>query len=308
MTFTATFTLDEASALRLSAAFEADGALSGLPLDLHESSPGRWQLIVYLAAAPDGPLRGRLQNLARSVLGQGVKVDVTELPDQDWVAKSLAGLKPVRAGRFLVHGRHDRKKLRLNDIGIEIEAGQAFGTGHHGTTTGCLRMIDRVVRSRPVSSALDLGTGTGVLGIAIAKATKARVLASDVDPLAVDVARANIRLNGASGFMRLIVAAGVGLATFREHAPFDLVVANILAGPLVELAPAIRRLVAPGGTVVLSGLIPDQRARIIAAYRGQGLRPVDALILEGWLTLAFRRPSNQTGGAVSRPHGAVSRC
>ena len=289
VTFTATVTLDEANALRLSAALEADAALSSLPLDLHERSAGCWQLIIYLAETPR-PLVRALESLARPALGRTVTFDIEELPNDDWVARSLAGLKPIRAGRFLVHGRHDRNRLRPNDIGIEIEAGQAFGTGHHGTTIGCLRAIDRLARARPVHSALDLGTGTGVLGIAIAKATKARILASDIDPVAVDVARANVRLNGASRFMRVIVAAGLDLATFRAHAPFDLIVANILAGPLVKLAPAVRRLLAPSGTVILSGLLPEQRARIIAAYRGQGLRVVDSLIVEDWLTLTFRRP------------------
>ena len=160
----------------------------------------------------------------------------------------------------------------MNETGIEIEAGQAFGTGHHGTTAACLVEIDRVARQRPIRNALDLGTGSGVLAIAIAKAAKARVVASDIDPLAAKIANENARLNGVGRLVTTIAAAGLGRNAIRARGPFDLIVANILAGPLVALAPSIRRSLAPGGTLILSGLLPEQRRRIVAAYRGQGLR------------------------------------
>ena len=186
------------------------------------------------------------------------------------MAKSLEGLKPVRAGRFLVFGRHDRDRLKPNDLGIEIEAGQAFGTGHHGTTAGCLIAIAQEAKTRPIRNALDVGSGSGVLAIALAKLAKARVLASDIDPVATRVAEENVRLNGVAAHVRCITAAGLNGRAFAERTPADLIVANILAGPLAALAPAIRRAVAPGGTVILSGLLPEQRARIVATYRAAG--------------------------------------
>ncbi|MBZ0228103.1 MAG: 50S ribosomal protein L11 methyltransferase, partial [Bauldia sp.] len=185
----------------------------------------------------------------------------------------------------------------VNDLAIEIEAGQAFGTGHHGTTAGCLVAIDRLAKSRRIANALDIGTGSGVLAIAIARRAKAPVLASDIDPVAVAVARENVAKNGAAGFVETFTAAGLGDRRFAARAPFDLIVANILAGPLAALAPAIRRKLANGGTVILSGLLPDQKARIVSAYRRQGLRLVGALVLDGWLTLTFVRPA---GRAVDR--------
>ena len=166
--------------------------------------------------------------------------------------------------------------VRPNDIGIEIEAGQAFGTGHHGTTAGCLLAIEREAKARPIRNALDVGTGSGVLAIALARLAKARVLASDIDPVATRVAAENVRLNGVAGFVRCITAVGLAGRAFAGSAPYDLVVANILAGPLAALAPAIRRAVAPGGTVILSGLLPAQRARILATYRMSGLVCVSA--------------------------------
>ena len=146
---------------------------------------------------------------------------IAALPETNWVAKSLEGLKPVRAGRFLVHGAHDRDKLRPNDIGIEIEAGEAFGTGHHGTTAGCLLAIERAVRTRPIRNALDIGTGSGVLAIAIAKLAHIPVLASDIDPVATRVAAANVRLNGVHPEVRVVTAAGIGGRIFRATRPLS---------------------------------------------------------------------------------------
>jgi ribosomal protein L11 methyltransferase len=179
--------------------------------------------------------------------------------------------------------------VRANDIGIEIEAGQAFGTGHHGTTAGCLMAIDRLANQRAVRNVLDLGTGSGVLAIGAAKRTKARVVASDIDPIAVQVAEENVRLNGEASRIRTVVAAGMDSTTISRFAPYDLIVANILAGPLVTLAPALRRHIAPGGTIILSGLLSSQQRRVAAAYRAQGLRFISADVLEDWVTLVVRR-------------------
>jgi ribosomal protein L11 methyltransferase len=229
--------------------------------------------------------------LTRGLFGAAARAfEIAPLPEADWVAKSLEGLRPVRAGRFLVHGAHDRDKRRPNDIGIEIEAGEAFGTGHHGTTAGCLIAIERTIRNRPIRNALDVGTGSGVLAIAIARLAHVPVLASDIDPVATRVAKANVRLNGVQPEVRVVTAAGLGTRVFRANAPFDLIVANILAGPLVGLAPSIRRVLAPGGTVILSGLLPPQTNRVAAAYRAAGLRFARAEQREEWMTLTFTLP------------------
>ncbi len=298
MTHTARLAATEPECLAVVEAAAEDERLGGLAADVTEFAPGRWQVIFYFAAKPDRDDRAALRRAAATVLGaKAPPFAIAALPDADWVAKSLKGLKPVRAGRFLVHGSHDRAGHRVNDLAIEIEAGQAFGTGHHGTTAGCLVAIDRLAKSRRIANALDIGTGSGVLAIAIARRAKAPVLASDIDPLAVAVARENVAKNGAAGFVETFTAAGLGDRRFAARAPFDLIVANILAGPLAALAPAIRRKLANGGTVILSGLLPDQKARIVSAYRRQGLRLVGALVLDGWLTLTFVRPA---GRAVDR--------
>jgi ribosomal protein L11 methyltransferase len=289
MTKIAKYLLTEAQANALAAATDLDETLSALPVGTGEANKG-WQFTLYLSGADDAGEIAALKALAGKTLGGKLDAPTVEtLPDTDWVAKSLEGLAPVRAARFVVHGSHDRLKRHANEIGIEIEAGEAFGTGHHGTTAGCLMAIDRVARSRPVRSALDIGTGSGVLAIAIAKATKARVLASDIDPVATRVARENVKLNGVASHVTTVTAGDLKSALFRSAGPFDLIVANILAGPLIALAPSIARHLAPGGTLILSGLIPEQRARILAAYRGLGLGLMRSSVLNDWLTLTFRR-------------------
>ncbi|MCG6116576.1 MAG: 50S ribosomal protein L11 methyltransferase, partial [Mesorhizobium sp.] len=189
----------------------------------------------------------------------------------DWMQSVLADLKPVRAGRFLVHGAHDRARVAANDIGIEIEAGQAFGTGHHGTTAGCLTMIGDIVRRKAPRRALDLGTGSAVLAIAIARLQRIPVLATDIDPVAVAVARDNVRANGVSSLVHTAVAVGLNGPAFADGGRFDLIVANILAGPLMRLAPAMERRLATGGDIVLSGILARQRQAVLAAYRDQAL-------------------------------------
>jgi ribosomal protein L11 methyltransferase len=282
MSYTATLVLPERQAGALAERIADDPLLGARGLDASELAPGRWQIILYFEDAPDGQERAALARLGRFA--------VAELPDVDWVAKSLAGLKPVRAGRFLVHGAHDRDTAKANDIAIEIEAGEAFGTGHHGTTAGCLIEIERIAKARPIRNALDVGTGSGVLAIAIARLTGAPVVAGDIDPVAVRVARENVRLNSAAAQVRVVAAAGLRHAAIAAGAPYDLIVANILAGPLAAMAPAIARYAAKGGTVILSGLLPDQRQRIVAAYRGAGLRLLRSSVLDGWLTIVLDRP------------------
>jgi ribosomal protein L11 methyltransferase len=219
---------------------------------------------------------------------------------RDWVAASLAGLKPVSAGRFLVHGAHDRPGVPAHRVGIEVEAALAFGTGHHGTTRGCLLALDGLLkrglrparpRRRPGQGAriLDIGTGTGVLAIAAAKALRTRVLASDIDRRAVDVARANAQLNSVGVLVEVVHAGGLSARRLRERAPFDLVFANILLPPLKRLAAPIAHVLAPGAHVVLSGLLAAQAPAALAAYGAQGLALAACIPLDEWVTLVLTR-------------------
>ncbi len=227
------------------------------------------------------------------------------LPATDWVRKSLEGLQPVEAGRFVVHGAHARARVAPNRVRIQIEAALAFGTGHHGTTRGCLLALDRFVKARRNRRAagapsavrrrggspvvLDLGTGTGVLAIAAAKALRQAVLASDIDPRAVGIARDNARINGVAHCVSAIHAAGLGARRFRAAAPFGLIFANILLDPLKGLATPMAHLVARNGQVVLSGLLAGQASAALASYRARGLALAHRIPLEGWVTLVLVR-------------------
>jgi ribosomal protein L11 methyltransferase len=230
----------------------------------------------------------------------------------DWVQASLAGLTPVAAGRFMVHGAHDRGRVPPNRIGIEIEAALAFGTGHHGTTRGCLMALDRLAKRRPKgagskASVLDLGTGSGVLAIAAARSLRRPVLASDNDARAVRAARANARLNRTGAAVEVIRADGFTARRFRARAPFDLIFANILLGPLRRMATPMARLLGSNGCVVLSGLLAAQASAALAAYRARGLVLEHRIALDGWVTLVLRAPSRSLPGKRGRlKMGAVA--
>jgi ribosomal protein L11 methyltransferase len=270
----------------LERAFEDDG----LPLavrDIDEDADIH-EVALYAQAEDVDDVLMRASG-ALSDAGLAITLETEAVPDIDWVAKSLEGLAPVRAGRFLVHGSHDRTKRRIGDIAIEIEAGLAFGTGHHGTTAGCLQMIDQVVRRERPRNALDLGTGSGVLAIAIARLAHIPVLATDIDPVAVAVTRDNVSLNSAAAFIDTRTATGFHHRIFRAYAPFDLIVANILAGPLMKLAPQMAANISSGGSLILSGILERQREAVIAAYVGQRFRHVATLPREGWVTLHLKR-------------------
>jgi ribosomal protein L11 methyltransferase len=260
---------------------------------------GRWRVAMYFRAAPDEKI---IRALTAAAAGDAAAVALRfeRVAATDWVRESLAELAPVTAGRFIVHGAHDRAGLPFNRIGIEIEAALAFGTGHHGTTRGCLLALDRICKSRSGGTAqriLDLGTGSGVLAIAAARALRQRVLATDVDGSAVHAARANAGFNHAGSFVEVIKADGVTARQIRGRAPYDLVFANILLRPLQRLAAPLIRLTAPGGRVVLSGLLASQANAAIAAYRGLALeRRID---LDGWTTLVLVRRQ--------RPRASVAR-
>jgi ribosomal protein L11 methyltransferase len=248
-----------------------------------------WEASVYMMTADEADVRARVEAALRLSF-PGATLEREVIPDIDWVSKSLEGLKPVRAGRFLVHGSHDRDKVRTGDIAIEIDAGQAFGTGHHGTTAGCLEVIDRVLRARTVRNALDLGTGSGVLAIAVRKLRNIPVLATDIDPIAVRVAAENVRRNGITSGISTVTAPGFHSTAFSEHGPFDLIIANILARPLIKMAPQLVAHLAPGGSVILSGILAEQRWKVLAAYNGAKLRHVRTIWRNGWVTIHLDRP------------------
>lgn len=218
-------------------------------------------------------------------------VALEEVPDQNWVALSQALLPPIAAGRLIVHGSHDRPSFAWRRLAVEIEAGEAFGSGHNATTALCLEAIDRLARQpRGLRRILDLGCGSGVLAIAAARvAPAARVIAADNDPVAVAVAVENVRLNRVARRVRVLEATGFSDVALRTAPPFDLVLANILPGPLIVLAPAIRKALCRGGCAVLSGLLDHQAREVAASYRSAGFRLLRRLQRAGWTALVVAR-------------------
>lgn len=263
-------------------AFEEEGyAIATMEIDEKNDI---WEASVYMFRVDEAEITERFTALLAEEF-PNAEIKREELPDIDWIAKSLEGLKPVRAGRFVVHGSHDRGTARPGEIAIEIDAGQAFGTGHHGTTAGCLEVINSVMRSRRVRRVLDLGTGSGVLAIAARKLSPAQVLATDIDPIATRVARENVCINGIASGIALETAAGFHSTAFGRHGPFDLIIANILARPLMRMAPQLAAQLTPGGDVILSGILASQRWKVLAAYNGAGLSHVRTIWREGWVTI-----------------------
>ncbi len=242
---------------------------------------GLWEVEAFFAAAPD-----EHDLLTRF----GVPMRVIPIEDENWVARALDGLPPVRTQRFFIYGDHSAGEVPANAIGLKIEASYAFGTGHHGTTRGCLLAYEQLAKRRTFKNALDLGCGTGVLGLAFARSTHRPVVATDIDPLAADKAKENAILNRAAPHMRISDGDGFRSAYIAEGAPYDLIFANILAGPLVKLMPGIRHHLAPGANAILSGLLDDQANAITSAARAQNLRLIRRSALEGWVTLILERP------------------
>jgi ribosomal protein L11 methyltransferase len=219
----------------------------------------------------------------------GRTITVAPLPDQDWIRLSQEGLPPVRAGRFFVYGAHDAGTVPHGVIPMKIEAGLAFGTGHHETTALCLAVLSELGRKRNFRNVLDLGCGTGLLAIGAAKLWKRPVLASDIDPVAVEVTNDNARANGVAPLIRAVTADGLTNPILANGAPYDLLIANILAGPLTQLAPAIIRALAPGAMLVLSGLLRNQEGLVTSFYRD--LRFVGRRRASPWSALVLEKPS-----------------
>ncbi|GAB5510897.1 MAG: 50S ribosomal protein L11 methyltransferase [Hyphomicrobiales bacterium] len=246
----------------LEQAFENEEA----PIALFEDEEaGTWIVDLFLEGEDAPALKNRIKDTLGAD-GFGAQISCEVLDEIDWVTASLEGLEAIRAGRFVVHGLHARDAVGPTDIGIRVEASRAFGTGHHGTTLGCLELIDWVcARYRPTNT-LDVGTGTGVLAMAIAHAAKAPVLATDIDPVSVTVTRENVQLNNLVPWIDVAQADGVKGAP-QGQAPYDLIVANILAGPLIDLAADMTKLLTPDGAIILSGLMHHQERAVLARYR-----------------------------------------
>jgi len=255
-----------------------------------EDGAGAWRVEAYFAEPPDlAPLSAQLASAVGSALPP---LELADVPDLNWVAISQAALPPVAAGRFVVHGSHDRGRIPHGPNAILIDAGEAFGTAHHATTHGCLLAIDRLTRGRSFRRVLDLGCGSGVLAIAAARALpRAEILASDNDPEAVAVATANAKANGVGERIAFARANGLAHPWLRHAAPFDLVIANILAAPLCALAPDLAKVLRRGGTLVLSGLLYPEAAEVIAHYVAQGFRLSEHRQIAGWSTLTLVKRS-----------------
>jgi ribosomal protein L11 methyltransferase len=267
----------------LEAAFEDEA----IPVSWFETQDG-WAVDVWMDGVDAAEVEARVRDiLGADAFGAPMTVEPVD-PDVDWVAVSLDGLKPVIAGRFVVHGAHDRNAIPAGLIGLQIEANQAFGTGHHPTTWGCLVALTRLLRIHRFDAMFDLGTGSGVLAIALARATRRPVLASDIDPLAVEIALDNAAINGAAGLVSAVTAAGFDHAAIRGRL-FQLIVANILADPLKRLAPAFRRHTLPGARVVLSGILSTQAPSVLAAFRAQDFVREQVIRRDGWSTLVLLR-------------------
>jgi len=329
----ARLTCDEPTARRLANAFAEALDPDDCASAAFEGDDGQWRVELYFRAAPD---ERALRTLAVDIAGQAAAAALSfhTLEAADWVAASLVGLKPVDAGRFTVHGAHDRVRVPPNRIGIEIEAALAFGTGHHGTTRGCLLALDALVKRRrhlPIpplkgegrsersedwggvfskrndphparfarhpppcrgrdKRVLDVGTGSGVLAIAAARALHCPVTAIDIDPQAVATARVNARLNRAGPMIAFTCANGANVRLVRERAPYDLIFANILLPPLKRMAAGLSRLVSHSGSIVLSGLLASHASAALSVYEAQGLRLERRIALDGWVTLLLRKP------------------
>ena len=252
-----------------------------------EDGSGLWEVGGYFTEPPEP--------VALSLLAAAFEAKpfvISELPETDWVAHVRRELAPVQAGRFFLYGSHDADKVPEGAIALRIDAAMAFGTGHHGTTLGCLRALDRMADGPAPARVADIGCGTAVLAMAAARIwPDAQVLASDIDQVAVEVAEANLAINDMPGAVTCLEAAGFDHPDLAAAAPYDLIFANILKGALVALAPDIATALAPEGTVILSGLLNEQAEEVRAIYVSAGLDPAEDERIGDWTTLVMRKPA-----------------
>lgn len=277
----AALTKDQAYAL-VDAVMERDDL--ALTASAHENEEiEQWYFEASCESPPD---LDSFSELARQTLGQDVEFTVTTIdPDINWVARSLEGLAPVIAGGFYVYGSHETGPIPGGLTAMRIDAAQAFGTGHHETTTGCLEAIDKLLKRKKPRRMIDVGTGTGVLAIALAKRTRTAVIASDIDPISVTTTIENAEFNGVGKLILAVEATGLTHPTIAQNGPYDLIVANILAGPLMALAPAVGRAAQKGATIILSGILQHQARGVINAYARQGMTLTQKLQRKDWTTL-----------------------
>jgi ribosomal protein L11 methyltransferase len=293
---------DEASARRIADLLVETFDPAEVAASAFESEPtaastsAAWFVEVYFQEAPDEALVRELLLLAAGP-ESAAAAQFSAVDQKDWVASSLEGLRPVRAGRFVIHGAHDRGRVAPHEISLEIEAALAFGTGHHGTTRGCLLLFDAILKRKRPTSVLDVGTGTGVLAMAAAKALKMPIACGDIDPTAVRAAAANARANGLACFVRPLEARGAAHAQLRAGAPYDLIFANILAAPLRRMAPSLAALASRRADLVLSGLMGRDAAGVLSAYAAQGFFLAERLNLDGWTSLRLRRGARSSVAA-----------
>lgn len=275
----ASVSLTKAEAADIAATLELDGTAQAVLIAEEPFADGAVVEALY-TEEPDAAYLSRIAGRA---------ITVAPLPDQDWIRLSQEGLPPVRAGRFFVYGAHDAGTVPHGVIPMKIEAGLAFGTGHHETTALCLAALSDLAQKRSFRNVLDLGCGTGLLAIGAAKLWKRRVLASDIDPVAVEVTRDNARANGVAPLVTAVTADGLASPVLANGAPYDLLIANILAGPLTQLAPAIHKALAPGAVLLLSGLLNNQEKLVTSFY--QSLRFVGARRDGPWSALVLEKPA-----------------
>ncbi len=284
--------LDQPQAHALAEIAEAAERLEilAVAIDEYDEASQLWSVSVYFEHPPKSGNVDTLAAIAADVLDIArLPWKLENVPDINWVQKSLEGLSPVQAGRFFVHGCHDRHVRPAHSIAIELEAAMAFGSGHHGTTKGCLTAFDRLLKQRRFSRILDVGTGTGILAIAAAKVLKTKIIASDIDPVAVRHADENAHHNGVNAYVKTLGARGLNHSEIRENGPYNLIFANILARPLAGMALNIAANAAPGGHIILSGILPQQSMFVENAYRTQGFVVDKRYNLENWITLSLRK-------------------
>jgi ribosomal protein L11 methyltransferase len=284
----ATLTADEQSARRIADCFTEAFFAEDAAVSLVDAGQGQWRVMFYFRSKiNEGAVRDLAMSAAGRTASKGLRFE--RIGAKDWVAEGLLGLKPIAVGRVVVHGAHNRGCAPPNRLAIEIEAALAFGTGHHGSTRGCLLALDWLCKFAKPRRILDLGSGSGVLAIAAAKSLHRRVVASDIDAQAVRIARDNARLNRCAALVRLCRANGLAATDIRAGAPFDLVFANILLAPLQRLAAPLTGIVARRGRIVLSGLLNAQANAARAAYPHFTLER--RIEFDGWTTLVLKRRS-----------------
>lgn len=262
-----------------------------LSVSHYEHQDNEWHTTAHYDEQPDIPNISCLISETLNIPKEEISLEVNTIKDIDWVSHVQKGLKPVTAGRFFIHGSHDKNHSKNEAYSIEIDAAQAFGTAHHGTTKGCLEAIDSLCDELTPNTILDLGTGTGVLAIAAALCwPQANIIASDIDPVAVEIAAQNAKLNGVEKNLTHLCANGLENNTIKSNAPYDLIIANILAKPLIAMAKSITSNLKPRGTLILSGLLENQKRDVITAYQNTGLSPQRHSLNDEWAICLFLKP------------------